>query len=56
MSDGQIGLLLAAPAIVAVAVALYRQGAMGRGPLVTAIVVAVGLIAFLFAGLVGTAN
>lgn len=51
MKDSQVGIVVAAIAIAAVALALHRQGALGRVPLLAALAAALGLAGFLVATL-----
>ncbi len=51
MKESQVGLIVAAGAILAVAIALYRQGALPRAAMVAAIIVTVAVAGFLVATL-----
>lgn len=48
MNEAQLGLVLVTPAVIAVAVALYRQGALSLGGAIVASLAASTVAAFLF--------
>ncbi len=51
MKDSQIALIVAGTAILVVAVAMYRQGALPRAALVAAVAASLGVAGFLVATL-----